>query len=522
MAYLALYRKFRPDNFDDVKGQDHIVTALRNQVISDRIAHAYLFCGTRGTGKTTLAKIMAKAVNCENPENGSPCGKCAMCRSIEEHRSMNVFELDAASNNGVDNVRQIVDEVRYSPTEGRYKVYIIDEVHMLSAGAFNALLKTLEEPPSYVIFILATTEVHKLPVTILSRCQRYDFRRIKTQTITERLRELADAEGVLADEKALSYIARSADGAMRDALSLLDQCISFYSGQELTYDKVLDALGTVDIDIFVRLHRYIEKEDVNACMAILDEVSAQGRELSQFVTDFTKHLRNLLLIKAAEDPGKVVELSAEAMKTLSTEAELSDGNDLIRYIRIMSSLANEIRFSSSKRIPVEVALIKLCRPETENNGEALLKRIERLEKMIESGSFAADHEAGQEPSEKKQEKDPVAPKQYAPIPEALPEDIRIVAENWDRIRRKLKSPIATYVAKSQLSVRDDTLILMTEVKLYYDMLMRDEHLEAIRNCIAREIGKTVKIEPLLVDKASGEKYDNPNLETLINFEIEYK
>ncbi len=525
MAYLALYRKFRPDNFDDVKGQDHIVTALRNQVISDRIAHAYLFCGTRGTGKTTLAKILAKAVNCENPVNGSPCGKCAMCRSIEEHRSMNVFELDAASNNGVDNVRQIVDEVRYSPTEGRYKVYIIDEVHMLSAGAFNALLKTLEEPPAYVIFILATTEVHKLPVTILSRCQRYDFRRIKTQTIAQRLRELADAEGVAADDKALSFIARSADGAMRDALSLLDQCISFYSGQELTYDKVLDALGTVDIDIFVRLHQYIEKEDVNACMAILDEVSAQGRELSQFVADFTKHLRNLLLIKAAEDSSKVVELSAEAMKTLSTEAQLSDGAELIRYIRVMSSLANEIRFSSSKRISVEVALIRLCRPETQVNTDALRERIERLEKQMINGGFRGNKDSTEEEGSKKAkkaEKDPVAPRRYAPIPEALPEDIRLVAGNWDKIRRKLKSPVSTYVAKSQLSVRDDTLILMTETKLIYDMLSVAEHLEAIRDCIAREIGKTVKIEPLLVDKVSGEKYDNPNLETLINFEIEYK
>ena len=230
MSYTALYRKFRPGEFDEVKGQDHIVTALRNQVRADRIGHAYLFCGTRGTGKTTVAKILAKAVNCEHPIDGSPCGECEMCRKITAQTSMNVIEIDAASNNGVDNIREIREEVTYRPTEGRYKVYIIDEVHMLSAGAFNALLKTLEEPPSYVIFILATTEAHKIPITILSRCQRYDFRRITIETIAARLRELADAEQIPVEERALTYLAKAADGSMRDALSLLDQCVAFHFG----------------------------------------------------------------------------------------------------------------------------------------------------------------------------------------------------------------------------------------------------------------------------------------------------
>ena len=230
MSYTALYRKFRPAVFEEVKGQDHIVTTLRNQIRYDRIGHAYVFCGTRGTGKTSVAKIMAKAVNCENPVNGSPCGKCAMCREIASGTSTNVIEIDAASNNSVDNVREIVEEVTYRPSRGRYKVYIIDEVHMLSAGAFNALLKTLEEPPSYVIFILATTEVSKLPVTILSRCQRYDFHRLDTDTVAERMRELLDAEGVKAEDAAVRYIARLADGSMRDGLSLLDQCIAGSQG----------------------------------------------------------------------------------------------------------------------------------------------------------------------------------------------------------------------------------------------------------------------------------------------------
>lgn len=244
MSYSALYRKFRPQTFDEVKGQDHIVTTLKNQIRNHRLGHAYLFCGTRGTGKTTVAKILAKAVNCEHPIDGEPCGECETCKSITEGSSLNVIEIDAASNNGVDNIREIKEQVQYSPATGKYKVYIIDEVHMLSIGAFNALLKTLEEPPEYVIFILATTEVHKIPITILSRCQRYDFHRITSNVIKKQLIDLTNQEKVEAEDKALEYIARIADGSMRDALSLLDQCIAFNLGKKLTYDATLDVLGT--------------------------------------------------------------------------------------------------------------------------------------------------------------------------------------------------------------------------------------------------------------------------------------
>ena len=234
MAYTALYRKFRPDTFKDVKGQEAIVKTLSNQVKYDRVGHAYLFCGTRGTGKTSVAKILARAVNCENPQDGNPCNECRVCRGIIDGSSMNVVEIDAASNNSVDNVRQIVDEVKYSPTEGRYRVYIIDEVHMLTPGAFNALLKTLEEPPSYVLFILATTEAHKIPITIMSRCQRYDFKRISIDTISDRLSELCGREGIDAEDAALKYIARLGDGSMRDALSLLERCRSFFFEEKTT------------------------------------------------------------------------------------------------------------------------------------------------------------------------------------------------------------------------------------------------------------------------------------------------
>ena len=261
MSYTALYRKFRPTDLSQVRGQDHIVTTLRNQLASGRVGHAYLFTGTRGTGKTSIAKIMARAVNCEHPTENGPCGECDSCRSIADGSSMNVYEIDAASNNGVDNVRVIIEGVNYRPTLGKYKVYIIDEVHMLSDSAFNALLKTLEEPPEWAIFILATTEVHKLPATILSRCQRYDFKRIGIDTICSRMQELMEAEGRRADEKALRYIARKADGSMRDALSLLDQAIAFQSEGELSYDKTLEVLGAVDTEVFSRLFRGIINRD---------------------------------------------------------------------------------------------------------------------------------------------------------------------------------------------------------------------------------------------------------------------
>lgn len=343
MSYQALYRKWRPQSFEDVKGQDHIVKTLKNQIRLERIGHAYLFCGTRGTGKTSVAKIFAKAVNCMHPVEGSPCGECAMCRAIQNQASMNVIEIDAASNNGVDNIREIRDEVEYSPTEGRYKVYIIDEVHMLSIGAFNALLKTLEEPPEYVIFILATTEAHKIPVTILSRCQRYDFRRITIDTIVGRLKELVDKEALDVEEKALRYIARAADGSMRDALSLLDQCVAFYLNERLTYDHVLDILGAVDTAVFSKLLRCIMARDVAGALKTVEEVVIQGRELSQFVSDFTWYLRNLMLVQSSEQMEEILDMSSENLAALKEEAGQIKQSVLMRYIRIFSELTGQMR-----------------------------------------------------------------------------------------------------------------------------------------------------------------------------------
>ncbi len=388
MSYTALYRKFRPDNFEDVRGQDHIVKTLRNQILSDRIGHAYLFCGTRGTGKTTVAKILARAVNCEHPSGGNPCNKCASCRAIAAGSSMNVIEIDAASNNGVDNIREIREEVMYAPTDGKYKVYIIDEVHMLSTGAFNALLKTLEEPPAYVIFILATTEAQKIPVTILSRCQRYDFRRIGQETILERLQELMEAEHVDAEEKALRYIAKKGDGSLRDSLSLLDQCIAFYLGEKLTYDRVLEVLGAVDTEVFSDFLRKILDGDLVNVIRSLETLIMQGRDLTQFVNDFTWYMRNLMLIKASDDMEEVLDVSTENLKQLREEAAMIRSDTLMRFIRIFSELASNIRYASNRRVQLEIALIKLCHPETERDELSVVERIRRLERLAEQGALA--------------------------------------------------------------------------------------------------------------------------------------
>ena len=373
MSYTALYRKFRPSTFDQVKGQDHIVQTLKNQINANRIGHAYLFCGTRGTGKTSVAKIFAKAVNCEHPVDGSPCNECETCRGITNGSAMNVIEIDAASNNGVDNIRQIRDEIQYSPSSGKYTVYIIDEVHMLSIGAFNALLKTLEEPPAYVIFILATTEPHKIPITILSRCQRYDFKRISIDTIAARLSELMEKESIEVEDKAIRYVAKAADGSMRDALSLLDQCIAFYLGQKLTYDNVLDVLGAVDNEIFSRLTRSVIDSDVTTSLNILDEIIMQGREPGQFVNDFIWYLRNLMLIKTSDDDEimEVIDASAERIEALKEEAQMVNVDVIMRYIRILSELSGQIKYSSQKRVLIEIALIKLAKPAMERDVSSL-------------------------------------------------------------------------------------------------------------------------------------------------------
>lgn len=382
MSYMALYRKWRPDEFQEVKGQEHIVTTLKNQIKHDRIGHAYLFCGTRGTGKTTIAKLMAKAVNCENPIDGSPCNECPSCKSIAAGTSMNVIEIDAASNNGVDNIRQINSAVQYSPQSGKYLVYIIDEVHMLSIGAFNALLKTLEEPPAYVIFILATTESHKIPITILSRCQRYDFRRISIETISSRLAELLERENVPATKEALAYVAKAADGSMRDALSILDQCIAFNLGEELTYDKVLETIGAVDIEVYIKLLAAVRDKDASVAVDIVDKAVWQGKDLTQLINEFTGFIRNVLMLKL--DPDMSVDITSDNIDRIVEMGESFSEGMLINYINILQEAAGKINYATTKRIVLEVALIKMCKPQMQQGVETLENRIAELEKQLEN------------------------------------------------------------------------------------------------------------------------------------------
>lgn len=526
MSYTALYRKFRPQGFEGVKGQEHIVTTLKNQIKAGRIGHAYLFCGTRGTGKTTIAKIFAKAVNCENPADGSPCGECALCRAIASGASMNVIEIDAASNNGVDNIREIVDEVSYSPAEGKYKVYIIDEVHMLSIGAFNALLKTLEEPPSYVIFILATTEVHKIPITILSRCQRYDFKRITIDTIAGRLRELMDIENIEVEERALRYIAKTADGSMRDALSLLDQCIAFHFGETLTYDKALEVLGAVDTSIFGRLFELVLARDVTGCIELLEEIVIQGRELSQFVTDFTWYLRNLLLVLSSEGIEDVIDVSTENMARLKEEAGMTDMNSVMRYIRIFSELSGNIRYASQKRILIEVTLIKLCRPSMETGSDSLLERIRDLENKIENGlvTAAVQGTGGNFPvgnayiNENKESVKRV----NMELPKAVPEDVKRAVENWASIVMNMAQPMKTYLKDARLSLGgDNKLIVVVTEGLASDYLIKNpENKEYLQRAISEAIQKEIEIEiqSLADNRAFEDSYID--LSAVIHMDIE--
>ena len=518
MSYTALYRKFRPDEFEDVKGQDAIVRTLKNQINADRIGHAYLFCGTRGTGKTTVAKIFAKAVNCEHPVNGSPCGECAMCRSIAAGTSMNVIEIDAASNNGVDNIREIREEVTYRPTEGKYKVYIIDEVHMLSIGAFNALLKTLEEPPEYVIFILATTEAHKIPITILSRCQRYDFKRISIETIAARLRELIDKEGWDVEDKAVRYIAKMADGSMRDSLSLLDQCAAFYMNETLTYDHVLEVLGAVDTEVFSRLLRQLLAMDVHQVIETVDELVMQGRELSQLAADFTWYLRNLLLVKSSDNMEDVLDVSSENLALLKEEAQMIDSDTLIRYIRIFSDLTNQLKYATQKRVLLEVTLIKLCRPAMDQNKDALLDRIRAIEKQLEEGAWEAPvRERIVYASDAKEAGEP---KPKPELPQALNEDVKAVAKDFRMIINEASPMLRTYLKKARLSAGEgNRLLIVLPDELSASAVATPEHKEEIQSLIEQKIGKKVEIDVRQME--AGRRFEDNfvDLENLINMEI---
>lgn len=392
MGYTALYREWRPRNFRDVVGQKHITITLQNQIKNNRIAHAYLFSGTRGTGKTSTAKIFAKAVNCLNLKDGEPCNECDICKKINSGTLMDVIELDAASNNGVDKIREIAEDVNYPPSEAKYKVYIMDEVHMLSQGAVNAFLKTLEEPPQNVIFILATTDPQRLPITILSRCQRFDFKRIRNEDIFERLRFIVKEQGVFADDKSLSLIARMCDGAMRDALSILDQGISMGNGK-VEYESLLNMLGLVTNENLLKLTTSIIEKDIESSLSIIDEVVLTGKDIYYFIKDMINHMRNLLMAKVTESPEEIMDMSEENIKDIKEQCKRIRVEEIMRNIRILQDAEEQSKWTKQSRIYLELAVIKMCKIEYDTSSEVILSRLNKVEEAMRSGNIKINAES---------------------------------------------------------------------------------------------------------------------------------
>lgn len=439
--HKALYRVYRPKTFEDVVGQEHIVKTLKNQIKNNNIGHAYLFSGTRGTGKTSTAKIFARAVNCLNPINEEPCNKCEICIDTLNDNIMDIVEIDAASNNSVDDIRELRESVKYTPSKAKYKVYIIDEVHMLSQGAFNALLKTLEEPPSYVIFILATTEPHKIPATILSRCQRFDFKRVSSKDIASRMAYICKKENIDAEEKALNLIARNSQGALRDALSILDQCMSF-GNDKIEYNDVIELLGTVNIDELFELSQAIIDENTKKSLQILNEFVIWGKDIRNLINDLIDHFRNLMVCKVSKDLDEIISLPEEIIEKLRQQSESININELIRILNILSETQDSMKSSSNTRILAEVTFMKIAQPMFDESKEALLKRIQNLEEKIESGNIkvvTVESQSDESPvTVDTQQENTYEKAEDVVYEEVKSEDVKLVESNWKKIIQKIK------------------------------------------------------------------------------------
>ena len=503
MSYTALYRKFRPNVFAGVVGQDHIVKTLKNQMKTGRVSHAYLFCGTRGTGKTSTAKIFARAINCLHPtEDGEPCNECKVCQDILAGRSVNVMEIDAASNNSVDNIREIREEVKYPPTEGTFKVYIIDEVHMLSNSAFNALLKTLEEPPAHVIFILATTDPQKVPATILSRCQRFDFRRITADDIAHTLMKYLNEEGLAATEDALRYVAQLADGSLRDSLSILDQCLAFYSGEEVTLEKVQDVVGAVDKTVFFDMTEALKQKDAAKAMELVEEMLLAGRDVKQFVTELLVHLRNLLVTCTVPDNARILDLSAENAARLQQQAKGLSPAELTYWIGRFSGLQNDMKYASNERILLEVEILRLCSTWADTDLTALAARLAGLERKVAEGVTVTVTEQVSDGAVKKEK-----PKAIR-NPPSWPEDKENLQKEWPLLRNEIGDPIL----KSKLSrveigfKEDDNVYLVCEYGALADMVQK--YLPQITEELEKATGKTFQLQTL--EKAAYDQWREAN------------
>ncbi len=505
--YQALYRKWRPMTFDDVVGQNHITETLKHELASEKIGHAYLFCGTRGTGKTTTAKIFSRAVNCENPKDGEPCNVCDTCKGIIDGRIMDVYEMDAASNNGVDAIRNLREEVIYTPAGCKYKVYIIDEVHMLTIQAFNALLKTLEEPPEHALFILATTEPQKIPQTILSRCQRYDFKRIGVDDIAGRLKKVAAAEGINATEDAFELIAEIGDGSMRDALSVLDRCSAF--GEELRRENVSEIVGIVDERVLFDITEDVISNNVSGAIAKLDGLLNMGKDVLTFFEDYIEHLRSVLLCNECEKPEKVLEKSPEAIEKYKSQAEKLTATQLIYGITVLNEYHGRAKSMAIPRIAAEVALIKFCKPKYSSEVDALNARIEKLEQLVGRGAAAV-----QLPEIKSEavhhDKNPDAPpwnvqsenkdidssqKKEEPKPATSTEINNMAWDMWPEALEAIKQSskrLYMYLYKAEVTLNGDTVDIEVGLKSAYDSVATANGIDYLSELFSKVAGTNLR------------------------------
>ena len=502
MAYQAIYRKWRPQVFEDIIGQSHITTTLKNQIMNDRISHAYLFCGTRGTGKTTAAKVFAKAVNCLNPKNGSPCNECEICRGIQNGSILDVTEIDAASNNSVDNIRDLREDVNYVAARTKYRVYIIDEVHMLTTGAFNALLKTLEEPPAHVIFILATTEVHKIPETILSRCQRFDFRRITPNDIIVRMKEIAAADGINITDDAYELLAQMADGSMRDGLSILERCVSA-CGTNLDRDSVTSVLGIAKSDLLFRLGSAVIENDSERVLNLIDTVTRDGKDLNVFCDSVIKHFRDLLVCKITHDPKSMIEYSDDLLVKLKSQAQKATFEKLSHAVAVLTKAKSDAKWVKNPRVIYELALLKLTRPELDSSEEALLDRLSAVEEAAKNGITVIEQQPEKEQKEEKKEdkkKDEVSARLFVPIvPGTLSSSSAVViaAKNWGKYAASIGRDcpyLISVVSSCGVTVDGEGLLLLFKEneKALKDIAVR--YLDRLQESFAKHSRTSFKIK----------------------------
>ena len=502
MAYQALYRKYRPRTFADVRGQEQIVATLKTELRTGRISHAYLFCGTRGTGKTTCAKIFAKAVNCLNPQDGEPCNECRNCREIDSGSNLDILEIDAASNNGVDNIRDIRDEVVYSPASGKRRVYIIDEVHMLSQGAFNALLKTLEEPPPYVLFILATTEAHKIPATIISRCQRFDFRRISQQDITDRVLEVAEREQIPIEADAARLIARLADGALRDAMSILDQCAC--TGEHITYEFVARTAGVTDTSHTLELAEHLAKKDYPGALQAFAALYQSNREPSLVCQELLSLYRDLMLLKSVKEPDEVLLTPPDRQPQLKPLAELLTLEELLNGMGVLQDTLDGMGRSLSPRTAMETALLRLCRPAVDTTPQALLARIAALEQKL-SEALAGGIEVRSAPAPEKAPVEEAAKPVAAPKPtpeepgpgSRLPTDQD--APFWSDVIARANSSaykgiLKGFLEDTRAAEHGETLTVIVENELKLDLFQKPDVMKDLKILVNAVTGRFYKIE----------------------------